>query len=239
MNRYECKRWLLAPRRAVMRRRRPTDDGFLRAALELHSYSRAMLDFVRATGANPDILTDLGLEPGGTVLDVGAYDGAWADAVLAHADVRVVSFEPDPSGLRLLRRRFDGDDRVTIRSYGLGGRDESATLSLEGPGSTLYGGSTGTFGQVEVEVRDADRALRELGADEVELLKLNIEGAEYDVLDRLHETGWLPRCHHVLIQFHEWHPHAHARRRAIRRALAATHDEVWSYPWVWERWERR
>lgn len=239
MGAYAWKRRLLAPKRAVWRRLRPVDDAFLRAALELHSYSRSLRRFIRATAATPDLLTDVDRTPGGTVLDVGAYDGVWASGVLAHGDARVVSFEPDPSGLALLRRRLGGDARVTICEYGLGGRDETATLALEGPGSTLHHGGTGTFGEVTVEVRDVDAALRELGVDQVELLKLNIEGAEYDVLDRLLATGWLPRCRHVLIQFHEWHPRAHARRRAIRRRLRATHDEVWSYPWVWERWERR
>lgn len=236
---YQAKRRLLAPWRAVQRRRHPVDDAFLRAALELHSYSPSMRRFIEATAAEPDLLTDLPRRPGGVVVDVGAYDGVWAAAVLAHGDARVVSFEPDPSGLRLLRNRLGDDPRVTICAFGLGDADASATLALEGPGSTLYHGGSGTFGETEVEVRDADGALRELGIDEIELLKLNIEGAEYDVLDRLLATGWLPRCHHVLIQFHEWHPRAHARRRQIRRALRATHDEVWCYPWVWERWERR
>ncbi|HRW37113.1 MAG: FkbM family methyltransferase [Acidimicrobiales bacterium] len=239
MNRYRVQRALLAPRRAVMRRRRPVDDAFLRAALELHSYSRAMHRFIAATAATPDLLTDVPRAPGGTVVDVGAYDGIWASGVLRHGDARVVCFEPDPSGLRLLRERLGDDPRVSICAFGLGGRDETATLALEGPGSTLYHDGSGTFGEVTVEVRDADRALRELGIDEVELLKLNIEGAEFDVLDRLLATGWIPRSRHLLIQFHEWHPKAHARRRALRRALAATHDEVWCYPWVWERWERR
>ena len=97
---YDWKRRLLAPRRAVMRRVRPVDDAFLRAALELHSYSRSMLRFVDATAAKRDILTDVDREPGGVVLDVGAYDGAWASGVLAHGDAQVISFEPCTLTLR-------------------------------------------------------------------------------------------------------------------------------------------
>jgi aryl-alcohol dehydrogenase-like predicted oxidoreductase len=90
-----------------------------------------------------------------------------------------------------------------------------------------------------VDERDVARALDELGLEEVDLLKLNIEGGEYDVLDRLAESHWLPRIRQVSVQFHEWLPHAHLRRQRNRRALARTHVERWCYPWVWEFWERR
>jgi len=239
VGRYARKRRLLAPRRVWMRRRRPTDDAFLRAALELHSYSRSMLGFIEATAAKRDILTDFEREPGGVVLDVGAYDGVWAASVLDHLPATLLAFEPDPTALNKLRARLGDRSDVSIQPYGLGGRDERVSLALEGPGSTMYAKGPGTFGTAAVEIRDTDAALGELGVEQVELIKLNIEGAEYDVFDRLFEEGWLPRCRHVLVQFHEWHPRAHPRRRAIRALLAETHDEVWCYPWVWECWERR
>jgi hypothetical protein len=59
------------------------------------------------------------------------------------------------------------------------------------------------------------------------------------VLPRLAETGWIPRIDALLIQFHEWLPAAHRRRRAIQRMLRATHTQLWDYPWVWEAWRRR
>jgi FkbM family methyltransferase len=238
-SRYRLKRALLAPRRAWGRRRRPIDDPFLRHAVELHSWSPDLFAFIEATVAEPDLLTDVPRAPGGVVLDVGAYDGAWAEGVLAHGPARVISFEPDPSGLAKLRARLGDRPEVEVCPFGLAAADATLTLALEGPGSTLYADGAGTFGATTVEVRDADAALRELGVGDVELLKLNIEGAEYDVLDRLLDADWLPRCRHVLVQFHEWHPRAHPRRRAIRARLAETHDEVWCYPWIWERWERR
>jgi FkbM family methyltransferase len=239
--RYRAKRALLAPRRAWGRRRRPIDDPFLRHAVELHSWSPDLFAFIAAKAGDPELLDAFDRAPGGVVLDVGAYDGAWAEAVLAHGPARVLAFEPDPSGLTKLRRRLGDRPEVEICAFGLGAADATVAMALEGPGSHVFAteGEGGTFGVVEVEVRDAHRALVERGVDDVELLKLNIEGAEYDVLERLLDEGWLPRCRHVLVQFHEWHPRAHPRRRAIRARLRETHDEVWSYPWVWERWERR
>ena len=80
--------------------------------------------------------------------------------------------------------------------------------------------------------------LDELGIEQIDLMKVNIEGGEYDLIDRLDTAGWLPRIALVSVQFHEWHPHAYRRRRAARRALPRHHVECWNYPWVWELWRR-
>jgi len=84
----------------------------------------------------------------------------------------------------------------------------------------------------------ASRCSNRWKIDEIDVLKINIEGGEYDLIDRLDQAGWLPRIRIVLVQFHEWHPKAYRRRRTNRRALQRHHREVWGYPWVWEQWQR-
>ena len=92
-------------------------------------------------------------------------------------------------------------------------------------GNLMLAGQGGLRGILEAGPTAAANLIEDLG--------------EFDLFDRIIGAALLPDVRYVLIQFHEWHPKAHARRRALRRALAATHDEVWCYPWVWERWERR
>jgi FkbM family methyltransferase len=197
-----------------------------------------MYAFMRATAAKPDILSDADLDPDSVVLDVGAYVGDWSEEISRRYGAQIHAFEPGPNAGGKLRDRFAAAPNVTVHTYGLGATEARAPLALEGPGSTLRSG-TGTFGSAVVQLRDVAAVLAELGVDHVDLCKLNIEGGEYDVFDRLIETGWLPRIRLVSVQFHEWHPKAYVRRRAIRRELRKTHDEVWAYPFVWELWRRR
>jgi hypothetical protein len=89
-----------------------------------------------------------------------------------------------------------------------------------------------------VQIRDVVAAFEKLGLEEIDLLKVNIEGGEYDLFDRLTSADWLRRIRFVSVQFHEWHPHAYRRRRAVRRALRRQHVECWNYAWVWELWRR-
>jgi FkbM family methyltransferase len=240
-SRYELKKAVLRPRTAWRRRRTPDADPYIRAALEAHYYRKPMWDFIHATAAQPDILVAFEVPAGGDVVDVGAYDGSWCEQVLdRNPGARAWAFEPDPTAQNRLRRRLGDRDDAQILRFGLTDRDRTATLTLEGPGSSIYAdGAAGTFGSAEIELRRAADVFAELGIDEVALLKVNIEGGEFDLFDHLIATGWLERCDQLLIQFHEWHPRARPRRRRIRRALAATHDEVWNYDFMWERWQRR
>ena len=150
---------------------------------------------------------------------------------------RLWAFEPDPTSFPHLVERVGHRPGVTCCEYGLGGADTTAELSLAAFGSSVYG-AEGAFGTRTVDIRDAGAVLAELGVDRIDLLKINIEGGEYDLLDRLIACGALPRVRQLVVQFHEWHPGAYRRRRAIRRALARSHREVWCYDWIWELWRR-
>ena len=235
---YTIKRALLAPRTAYMRRRERKDlDHFERSMLELFYYSRAMSDMRRAMEARPDLLFDADLDDRSVVFDVGAYHGEWSEAISRRYGSTIYAFEPDPTSFPHLVACLGGRANVKPLDYGLGDADATASMSLAGLGSTIFA-TDAPFGTSTVRIRDVVTVLGELGLPAIDLMKINIEGGEYDLLDRLITSGWLPRIRQVMVQFHEWHPKAYRRRRRIRRALRQSHREVWCYPWIWELWRR-
>ena len=62
-----------------------------------------------------------------------------------------------------------------------------------GPGSTVYGEPNPTVRTSEVQIHDVAAVLDELGHTRIDYMKINIEGAEYDLLERMFETGWAQR----------------------------------------------
>jgi FkbM family methyltransferase len=241
VNPYRIKRALLAPRIAYMRRKEQGQPFLARTMLEQQYYRRAMYKFIDASAADPDLLVAFELDERGVVLDIGAFDGEWSHQIATRYGATIHAFEPNPAASTKLRDRLGGLPNVVAHHYGLGGRDQQAVLTLAGPGSSIYGVDAGDaeLDTVTVTIRDVALVLAELGVDRIDLLKVNIEGGEYDLFDRLIGCGRLPRVRLVLVQFHEWHPHAYRRRRAIRKVLRRSHDEVWNYPFVWELWRRR
>ena len=241
MSLYRIKRTLLAPRTAYMRHKERAQPHLARTVLEQQYYRAPIYKFIAAIATRPDLLVDVDIDEHAVVLDVGAFDGVWARRVSARYGSTIHAFEPSPGALAKMAARLCDHPNVVQHDYGLGGHDQRATLTLAGPGSSIYGVDAGDapLDTTTVTICDVARVLDELGLDAIDLLKVNIEGGEYDLFDRLIETEWLPRIRLALVQFHEWHPRAYRRRRAIRRALLRSHDEVWNYPFVWELWRRR
>jgi len=232
---YAARRMLRIPRAYVLRR--VERDVPERAWLEHFSYSRAIYAFLSARTVNPDLIVDFDLNERSVVIDAGAYVGDWTATLTQRFGSAVYAFEPNPKAFVRLHTRVAALQNVQSYEYGLGACDEKRTLTLQGPGSTIYDTSS-THDHTIVEIRDVASVLDELGLDQLDVLKLNIEGGEYDVLERLTATGWLERISVILVQFHEWIPNAHRRRRKLRRILRQTHSQLWNYPWIWEAWHR-
>ena len=89
------------------------------------------------------------------------------------------------------------------------------------------------------ELRDVAAVLAELGSPEIDLLKVNIEGGEYELMERIIAIDYLPKIKNLQIQFHRLDDTSSARREAIRRALASSYDCVYCYDFVWEDWRRK
>lgn len=233
---YNLKRIIFAPRVWRGRRRARDEVPSAQAFLEQHRYAPAAYEIMASKAIDPHLLHRADIGADSVVWEVGAARG---DGV---ADLRELSggivhaFEPHPGSIAHLEERFAGDDRVHVQPYALGRSDGTDVLELAGPGSSATGDRRGDFPTAEISFRDVVAVFDELGTARVDLMEINIEGGEYDLLEGLLAAGLTPKVRYFLIQFHEWHPRSHSRRRRILRALAATHEEVWCYPWIWELW---
>ncbi|NND66400.1 MAG: FkbM family methyltransferase [Halioglobus sp.] len=238
---YELKKLLMLPRKLYMRRRENLEPGFMRSALELHYYRPAFYQWLAARSRDEHLLHTADLDEHSVVLDVGAYIGEWAQEMQQRYRCTIHAFEPEPRNYRQLEKRTAGDTHIHAYSYGLGERNETVRMSLEFLGSTAFGKIEGKQGVdwEEAEIRDVAALWPELGLQTVDMMKVNIEGGEFPLFERMIECNLLERVDTYLIQFHEWHPGAYSRRRKIHKALAQTHQLEWDYHFVWEKWVRR
>ena len=73
----------------------------------------------------------------------------------------------------------------------------------------------------------------------IDLIKINIEGCEYDLLDHLIESGISGDIVNIQVQFHPFVPDAETRMKRIQDQLSRTHRLTYQYPFVWENWKRK
>jgi len=237
-NFYQLKKALMYPRKVYMRHKENLEPGFMRSAMELHYYRPAFYKWLRAISANSRLLHEVDIDSDSIVLDAGAYTGEWAQEIMDRYSPTIHAFEPDPRNYKKLEKRTQANSRLIPYKFGLGDKNETVRMTLEHLGSSVFSGPTGKKGVpwAEVEIRDIADTWNALALNRVEFMKINIEGAEFPLLERMIATNLVAKVDCFMIQFHEWHPGAYRRRRNIRKAMSKTHNLVWDYHFVWEKW---
>ena len=129
--------------------------------------------------------------PGEMSFDVGANIGLMAAPVLRHEpNCRVVSFEPSLNVLPYIQRTIAENphgNRWTLIPKAVGAKSGRVSFSLSEQANSLFDGIRPTqrvasIRQVEVDLTTLDETWNELGKPRVSHIKIDVEGAELDVL---------------------------------------------------------
>jgi FkbM family methyltransferase len=206
-------------------------------------YSRAILRWWEDTKTR-DLLHECPLDERSLVFDVGGFTGEWARQITQRYKPSMHIFEPDHLSFTELEKAYAGDPKVKCHPFGLAGKDSTATLHHASMGSTVFSDtSPATLKKQretsQIQLRDVRAFMKELGDPEIDLIKVNIEGGEYELLDRMIENGLHLKCKRIRVQFHEWIAGSHRMYDRIRAGFARSHDVEWEYPFVWESWVRK
>lgn len=125
------------------------------------------------------------------LLDVGANIGNHA-LYLGDRFEHVHCFEPNPEAARRLRKNLSLNHvtKITVHEIGLGETSGSLPFSPAGPGHLGEGSfsHSATHGQVMLTVRRGDDYLAEQSIDDIDFIKVDVEGFEREVLRGLQKT---------------------------------------------------
>mgnify|MGYP005845666403 CR=1 FL=1 len=189
-----------------------------------------------AAGGDDAHRFDYPLGPDSIVLDLGGYRGDWAAEIYARYRSRLFVFEPASAHAESIRLRFRANPDIRVFDFGLAGRTRRELLALAGESSSVFHRRGATE---EVQLVDIAEWLSQHGIHRIALMKINIEGGEYELLERLAALGLLPTVDHLQIQFHKIAADSDARVHAIQQQLTQTHTPTYQYPYIWESWSRR
>jgi len=131
-----------------------------------------------------------------TIIDLGANTGLSARWFFRHfPNARLIAVEPDSENVSVLRRNLLGYDSEILDAC-VGGHERS--VSLMGDRADGYKMNDSRVGQVPVKTMDTVLAL--LGHDTVDLLKIDIEGAEQELLDGC--ANWIRKVRLMTVECH-------------------------------------
>lgn len=145
-------------------------------------------------------------------------DVTFERAVVEHFGCNVVLFDPSPTGAETMALPENQISQFRFCPVGLSGKNE--TLRFAPPPDPKEGSwFTASAGAATIEVPCLDLAtlMKQNGHERIDLLKIDIEGAEYDVLESIltHKL----KVKQVLVEFHHNIIPGIPRSRSIRYML--------------------
>jgi FkbM family methyltransferase len=177
--------------------------------------------------------TNYKLDPSSIVFDLGGYKGEWSEEIYKKYKPTIYIFEPIKDFYVLINQKFLSNSKVKVFNYGLSNSNEKKFISLKDDASSTFLEGN----KIEIELKDIGDTIKNLKLSCIDLIKINIEGGEYEVLPRLIETGQISIFKNIQVQFHDFIPHAVEMRNNIRKELNKTHHLTYDYPFVFENWE--
>jgi FkbM family methyltransferase len=180
--------------------------------IDLHERVSRTLYLFRDFEADVTALLLSLLKPGDTMLDVGANFGYFSllAAQRLGPSGRVLAFEPDPRNIARLRANLqvNGITNVTVIPKAVYDQAGTLTLNLATDDEDNLGSSSliaaGHGRQpLEVPVVRLDDLLPAEGIEHVELVKMDIEGAEIGALEGARESLRAGRIDRILLEFHQ------------------------------------
>jgi len=165
------------------------------------------------------------LTPEDLVIDIGAYRGEWAANIFTRYKCRMILIEPGPW--------IVGCEAGEVINKAADVKDGKQKF-----GGDFYYTSSLEPGEKEYETFDINSLLS--AHEEIALVKINIEGMEYPLLNHIIDAGLHKRMKNIQVQFHqiEGEPYEDMYA-AIESKLLETHEPLWRYRFCWENWRRR
>jgi FkbM family methyltransferase len=175
------------------------------------------------------------LNENSVVFDLGGYHGEFADLINKKYGSKVYVFEIVPECLSIMENLFkDRKDKVIICPFGLNDKDVTLSFEGSGPGAKL---GEARNNQHQAFLKSIKAFLEENQIKQVDLIKINIEGAEYPLLEYLFETGLIRVFKKIQVQFHDFDDDCLEKLLRMNRKLTETHQNTLCYPFVWEEWQ--
>ncbi|MDQ2069165.1 FkbM family methyltransferase [Natronospira bacteriovora] len=183
------------------------------------------------------------IESGDVVIDGGANYGRITLRLIG-CGAQIKAFEPNPVAFKHLNRAFGEHPQVECIPKGLSDQNGQATLYLHrrhqehglhySEASSLIADKKNVDKDQGVEIELVDIAdVVESAGERIRLLKLDIEGGEYAVLERLLDTGLIHRIDQVFCETHESKiPSMRQATRKLRRRLADEEIHHVNLDWV-------
>jgi FkbM family methyltransferase len=178
---------------------------------------------------------DYNLNENSVVFDLGGYHGEWSNKIFDKYKCNIYIFEPIEDFYNLIYNKFKDNNKIKVFNFGISDVNEKMFISLQNDGSSF---NFKNENQLECEVKSIIDVLTENNIKKIDLIKINVEGDEYKILNKIITENLINVFDNIQVQFHGFSPNSIVLREQIQNELLKTHSLTYNYEFVWENWEK-
>jgi FkbM family methyltransferase len=147
----------------------------------------------------------------GTILDLGANNGIFIEKMLRLGAQKIYGFEPSPNALSNLNHRYGSNNKVTIVNKAVSDTSSKLTFYYHPDNSTISAFDKNhiiphlpenEILNCEVETIKLDEYCASNNINFIDLIKIDVEGAEYMILHSLNKDFY-SKVKNLLVEIHE------------------------------------
>lgn len=169
------------------------------------------------------------------VFDVGGYEGWFSTEIFCKYGSNIYIFEPVDEFYSSIKKKFSDNDKIKLFNFGLADEDKKMAINiLENSSSVYLKGENNK----DIQLKSIVNFLKNHNIKHVDLMKINIEGGEYELLESLIDNNCIEIFKNIQVQFHDFLiENAKERMTKIQENLSKTHKITYQYEFVWENWK--
>jgi len=164
------------------------------------------------------------------VIDIGARLGEWSDLIKQKYGCNIYCFEVIKEFCEQLKLK-----NYIVFNYAVVDKFGIINLGIfESEASILYD-KNDTNRIITIESIPASEIFKLINKNEIDLMKINVEGAEYSILNNLIDNNLISKIKLLQIQFHLIENYVNLYNDVAKK-LENTHKITWRFPFIWENW---
>jgi len=168
------------------------------------------------------------------VFDLGGYRGQWALDINKKYNCNIYVFEPSKPYFDGIVNLLKTYEKIKIFNFGLGDSNSTLTLYMNNDASSTH---IKTGESEEIKLIEVSEFISGNKITNIDLIKINIEGGEYSLLEKIIKDGITTIFDNFQIQFHSMVDNHVERKKQIKNELSKTHHLTYEFD-VWENWKR-
>ena len=174
------------------------------------------------------------------VMDLGAFKGLWAEQLNNRIKCNIYLLEPVKQFYLELENKFSMFDNIKYRQVGVSTSNISLNLPITVGDSTQIRENDSDEGEL-IHLVTLEDIMKFWNITHIDLLQINIEGAEYEVLENWLESETINKIKILQIQFHNFGDidnHVSRRKNIQKKLQERGYKLKYNFQWVWECWQK-